>query len=276
MASIHPTAVISKECEFEEGVEIGPYCTLSGKIRLSKGVRLIGHAYLTGPLTIGEGTTVYPFSCIGFPGQDYKFKIGDPTAGVVIGKNCILRESSTVHAATKIEQPTRIGDNVMMMCGAHVGHDARLDNRAILVNGAALAGHSHVAESATISAYSALHQFGRVGRLAFVSASAALSTDVPPFCLVAHRNILTGLNLVGLRRAGVPREQITLLRSCYREVFRVHRPLPEMLEILRERAKDNAMIAEWRDFIETRRRPICMADYRDRREDEEGDEEEAA
>src|SRR6516164_6635514 len=161
MNSIHPTAVVSKECELGDGVNIGPNCIITGQVQLGAGVRLIGNVYISGPVSIGDGTTVYPFACIGFPGQDFKFKLGDPTGGVVVGKNTILREHVTIHAATKADRPTTIGDNVLMMCSSHVGHDATVCNRAILVNGSALGGHSVVGEAATLSAHSELHQFGR-------------------------------------------------------------------------------------------------------------------
>ncbi len=255
---IHPTASISRESILGPDVEVGPHCVLTGHVRLERGVRLIGNVYINGPATIGEGTVIYPLACLGFPGQDFKFKMGDPSAGVVIGKNCILRESTTVHAATKVDKPTTVGDNVLLMCGAHVGHDAWADDRAIMVNGSALGGHAYLGQSATVSACSALHQFGRIGRLAFVSASLAVPNDVPPFCMVAERNTLAGLNLVGLRRAGMSREHITELRRTFRDVFRRFIPWDEMLGILEERGASCPPVREWFDFVNTKRRAISM------------------
>jgi UDP-N-acetylglucosamine acyltransferase len=256
MHSIHPTATVSKECELEDGVDIGPGCTITGRVRLGRGVRLVGNVYVNGPATIGEGTILYPFSCVGFPGQDFKFKIGDPTAGVTIGKNCIIRESATVHAATGVEKPTRVGDGVLMMTCSHVGHDATAGDRCILVNCAALGGHSTVGEGAIISAASGLHQFGRVGRLAFVSASIGITLDVPPFCMVVYRGKMAGLNIVGLRRSGMSRDDITQLREVYREVFRVFRTREDMLSILAERARTFPLAAEWHQFVVDKRRAI--------------------
>jgi UDP-N-acetylglucosamine acyltransferase len=256
MHSIHPTATVSKECELEDGVEVGPWCTITGRVRLGKGVRLIGNVYVNGPLSIGEGTVVYPFACLGFPGQDFKFKMGDPTAGVAIGKNCIIRESATIHAATGVEKPTKVGDGVLMMAYSHVGHDATASDRTILVNSAALGGHSFLGEAAIISAGSALHQFGRVGRLAFVSASIGITLDVPPFCMVVYRGQLAGLNAVGLRRSGMPRDQITLLREAFRDAFRVFRTRDDMLKILEERGRTCPPVAEWFEFVRSKNRAI--------------------
>lgn len=271
MHSIHPTAVVSKECEIGDGVEIGPFCVISGPVKLGAGVRLIGSSHLCGPLTVGAGTVIYPYCTIGFPGQDFKFKMGDPTAGVVIGKNAILREHATVHAATKPENPTRIGDNVLMMCTAHVGHDAVLENRAILVNGAALGGHSHVGEAATLSANVGVHQFCRVGRLAFVSANVAVTRDVPPFCMSAHRRYMAGLNLIGLRRSGMPAEQINGLREGFRDAFRTFRVREEQISILEARARTCPPIEEWVRFLKDKKRTIMPGfDRAEVTDDDEG------
>lgn len=256
MHSIHPTAIVSKDCELGDGVEVGPFCVISGRVKLGAGVRLLSHVQLAGPLTVGSGTTFYPFACIGFNAQDFKFKPGDPTAGVVIGQNSVLREYVTVHASTKADQPTRVGDNVLMMCHSHVGHDAVIDNRAILVNGACLAGHSHVAEGATVSAYSCLHQFDRIGRMAFISANIAVSTDVPAYCIVAHRRYMAGLNLIGLRRSGMPSAHITGLRETYREAFRSHRTREDLLRILEDRTKTCPPVEDWLRFVQSRKRAI--------------------
>ncbi len=257
MSVIHPTASISKECTLDSDVNIGPGCMISGKVHIGRGVQMIGNVHVSGPVTIGEGTTVYPFACIGFPGQDFKFKIGDPTAGVVIGKNAILREYATVHAATKPDKPTMVGDGVLMMCSSHVGHDARVDNRAIMVNGSALGGHSYVGEAAILSAYTCVHQFGRVGRLAMASSHVAITMDVPPFCLIAERGRMVGLNLIGLRRAGIPREQITQLRRVYRDVFRSRLTREEMLSVLAVEKQGHPLVGEWHKFILEQVRPIC-------------------
>src|SRR5579862_400279 len=100
MPAIHPTATVAPEAELADSVEIGPFCVVTGPVRLGAGVRLIGNVYLAGPATIGEGTTIYPFACIGFPPQDVKFKLGDRTAGVVMGKHGVIREHATIHAAS--------------------------------------------------------------------------------------------------------------------------------------------------------------------------------
>jgi UDP-N-acetylglucosamine acyltransferase len=259
MQRIHPTAIVSSEAEIGEDVEIGPQCIVQGKVRLDRGVRLIAQVYLQGPLRIGENTRVYPGAAIGMDPQDVKFKEGDITAGVVIGARSIIREQVTIHAATKPDIPTRVGDGVFMMVGSHMGHDTSIGNNVIMVNGSGLAGHSQVGDNATLSGLAIVHQFCRVGRFAFMSGRSGITMDVPPFCILAERNGLVGINVVGLRRAGMPREQITAIRAAFRDVFRPILTRPEMVEILEERGRECPPVAEMAEFVRTTKRGICRA-----------------
>lgn len=266
-ARLHPTAIVDPQCELSAGVEIGPYCVLSGKVVLGEGVRLIANVHMMGPVKIGAGTIVFPGAAVGFPPQDYKFKPGDPTAGVVVGESCIIREHATIHAASKLDHPTTLGDRVFMMACSHVGHDTRVGDQVILVNGALLAGHVVVERHATLSGLTAIHQFGRVGRLAFLSGGAVMSADLPPFCVSRQRNRVSGLNVVGLRRAGVPREQISALRSAFREAFIQRLPRQEMVQCLDSFAQECPAAGEMARFIERGTRSIATYDS-----DSEGDE----
>jgi UDP-N-acetylglucosamine acyltransferase len=254
---IHPTAYVSKACELAEDVEVGPHCILDGAVRLGRGVRLIGHVYIQGPATIGEGTTVYPFASIGFPAQDFKFKPGDPTAGVSIGAGAVIREHVTIHAATSREIATSIGDRVYMMVNSHVGHDCEVGRNSVLVNNSAVGGHAVLGEGVTLGGAAMIHQHTRVGRLVFFSGLTGASMDVPPFCLVPERNRVGGLNLVGLRRAGMPREHITQVRRAFREVLRPVLQRSEMIAILTELGRDCPPVMEMAQFVTEARRSIC-------------------
>lgn len=256
MPKVHPTATVDERARLGEGVEIGPYCIVTGDVTLGPGVRLLTRVSLQGPLTVGAGTVIYPNACIGFEPQDYKFKPGSPTAGVVIGEGCLIREHATVHAATSLQKPTRLGDRVFMMVNAHVAHDAEVRDDAILVNNSAMAGHTELHERAILSGGVVVHQFGRIGRLAMCSGGSVLTNDVPPFCMAAQRNMLVGLNLVGMRRAGMPRSEIDAVRSAYREVFRRNPPRAELLEQLRERGEQSPAVMLMHDFVVASKRSI--------------------
>lgn len=256
-ATIHPTAIVGPEVHLADDVVIGPFCVLSGKVSLGQGVRLLSHVTIEGPVAIGPRTILHPGCAVGFPGQDFKFKMGDPTAGVVVGADCILREHVTIHAATKTDKPTRVGDKVLMMVASHAGHDATIGNGCILANSAMLGGHSLLEDNVILSGNAAVHQFCRVGRMAFMTGNVGVSMDVPPFCIVAERNCVASLNLVGLRRSGVPRDQITLLRRAFWHVFRRSLTRPEMLAELHARGKDCPLVLEQARFVETATRPIA-------------------
>ncbi|MBS0187912.1 MAG: acyl-ACP--UDP-N-acetylglucosamine O-acyltransferase [Planctomycetes bacterium] len=259
MASIHPTAIVSTECEIGEGVQIGPWCVIEGAVRLGDNVRLVGNCYLNGPLTIGARTVVYPFCALGFPPQHLKFKPGQVTAGVVIGQDVTLREHVTVHAATHETQPTVVGDRNLLMVNAHLGHDARTGNDVVMVNNAALAGHAEVADSVTLGGAALVHQFTRIGRMAFVGGAARAAADVPPFTSVVERSRLIGINLVGLRRAGIARSDITSVREAFRKAFREQMTRPEMLETLNELGRDCPLVAEMAAFVGScHHRPVSV------------------
>ncbi len=256
MPTIHPTAILTGEITLADDVEIGPYCVLTGNITLGQGVKLIAHVNLQGPLTIGAGTRVYPNASLGFEAQDYKFTPGMPTGGVVIGERCLVRECVTVHAATKPDIPTRVGDGVFLMVNAHVGHDAIVCDEVILGNNSALAGHSEVHFKAMMTAGSMVHQFSRIGRQALISGCTIILGEVPPFCIAAERNMVVGLNLIGMRRSGMALEEINAVREAFRKVLRVNPPRGEMLEMLAERAKSSQAVTEMYDFIRTTKRPL--------------------
>lgn len=219
---------------------------------------MIANVYLRGPVTIGDGTVLFPGVCIGFSAQHLKVKRTDPTAGVRIGAGCTLREHATVHSATKIDVPTVVGDACFLMVNAHVGHDCRVGNNVTLVNNTALGGHAEVADQATLGGGSLVHQFTRVGRLAMIGGGAKVVADAPPFSLVVERAYLSGVNLIGLRRAGVDREEITRVREACRRAFKQPRTRQEMQQVLDDLAIGSPLVAEMAAFIRGAQRPISV------------------
>lgn len=256
MPTVHPTAVIDPRAEIADDAHIGPFCVLTGPVTLGPGVRLISHVCIQGPASIGAGTIVYPNAALGFEPQDYKFKPGADTPGIAIGENCIIREHATVHAATKPDRPTTIGDRVFLMVNAHVGHDARVHDDVILVNNVALGGHAEIFDKAILSGAVVVHQFGRVGRMAMCSGGSVITNDIPPFCMSAGRNILVGLNLVGMRRSGMPEDEKNAVRRAYREVFRRNPPRAELLAQLADRGRTSPSVRLMHDFVAASTRSI--------------------
>ena len=214
-AHIHPTAIVETGARIDEGVRIGPWCHVGPEVTLGPRVHLKSHAVVTGWTDLGEGTEVFPFACVGEVPQDLKYR-GERTR-LVVGRRCRIREGATLNTGTEGGGGiTRVGDDCLLMTGAHVGHDALLGDRVILANQSAIAGHCQIGDDVIVGGLSGVHQWVRVGRGAIIGAVTMVTNDVLPHGLVqGPRGQLDGLNLVGLKRRGVERSEITALRAAY-------------------------------------------------------------
>ena len=163
-------------------------------------------------------------------GPQHKAYGGQETT-LVVGDSNVFREHVTVHRGT-VEGggSTQIGDRNLFMVGSHVGHDCRVANGCTLVNGALLAGHVMLEDACILSGHSAVQQRVRVGRLAMLGGLGSTTKDIPPFVLQQGYNCVTGLNVIGLRRAGVPSAGITALREAFRVLYKEGRTLRAALE----------------------------------------------
>lgn len=215
MSRIHPSAVIEEGAKIGEGCEIGPFCVVGPEVVLGDRVVLKSHVVVTGDTEIGEETVVFPFAVLGEIPQDLKFK--GEKARTVIGKRNRIREHVTVNAGTEGGGGvTRIGDDGLFMAGCHIAHDAQVGDRVIVVNSAAVAGHCVLEDDVIIGGLSGIHQWVRIGKGAIIGAVTMVTNDVIPYGLVqAPRGELDGLNLVGLKRRGVTRKDITALRAAF-------------------------------------------------------------
>lgn len=215
---VHPSSIIDPGAELADGVEIGPFCTVGGKVRLSEGVRLVSHVTVAGNTSVGDRTVVYPGAALGQPPQDLKFK-GEDTR-LVIGKDNVIREGATFHLGTVTgRQETVVGDKGFFMACSHVGHDCIVGNGVIMGNNTPLGGNATIGDNVILGGNAAIHQFGRVGSYAFIGGGAPVVGDVIPFGMVDNHGRLHGLNLVGLKRRGFSRAAINDLRAAYRELF---------------------------------------------------------
>ena len=214
-ARIHPTALIEDGAVIGAGASIGPFAVIGPEVTLAAGVTVKSHAVVTGWTDLGTGTTVFPFATVGEVPQDLKYA-GERTR-LSVGARCRIREGATLNTGTMGGGgTTRVGDDCLIMTGAHVGHDAQIGNRVILVNHVAIAGHCQLGDDVIVGGLSGVHQFVRIGRGAIIGAVTMVTNDVIPYGLVqAPRGELDGLNLVGLKRRGVERAEITALRAAY-------------------------------------------------------------
>ena len=215
VAAIHPTAIVEHGAIIGEDSVVGPFCHIGPKVTLGERVTLKSHVVVSGMTEIGKDTVVFPFSVLGGIPQDLKFK-GEETR-LKIGARNRIREHVTMNTGTQGGGGlTSIGDDGLFMAGCHVAHDVHVADRVILVNNVALGGHCVLEDEVIVGGLSGVHQFVRIGRGAIIGAVTMVANDVIPYGLVqAPRGELDGLNLVGLKRRGAARSDITALRAAF-------------------------------------------------------------
>jgi UDP-N-acetylglucosamine acyltransferase len=253
-ARIHPTAVISPEAELADDVTVGPHVVIEGPVRIGSQCTIRAHAYLCGPLTMGAGNAVYQGAILGERPQHLKYN-GEPT-GLEIGDGNIFREHVTVHRGTTQAWTTRIGSNNFFMVNSHVAHDCRIGNRCILANGALVGGHCIVEDNVYLSGNCALHQFVRVGRLALLSGCSASTKDIPPFVIQQGIDTVVGVNVVGMRRAGLSDDRVNAVRRAFRILFHQGLVMPSALALIEQELRGIDVVEEFVTFIRQSSRGI--------------------
>jgi UDP-N-acetylglucosamine acyltransferase len=247
-ARVHPSSVVEPGAVIGAGCEIGPFCMIGAEVVLHDRVVVKSHAVVTGRTEIGSETVIFPFATVGEVPQDLKYK-GEKSR-LVVGQRCRIREGATLNLGTEGGGGvTRVGDDVLIMTGAHVGHDAQIGNRVILVNNVAIAGHCVLGDDVIVGGLSGVHQFVRIGQGAIIGAVTMVTNDVIPYGLVqAPRGELDGLNLVGLKRRGVERGEITALRAAYQMLAQGEGTFLDRARRLGEET-DSVHVREVTDFI---------------------------
>jgi len=259
MTNIHATALVDPSAKLGANVEIGPYCVIGPDVEFGDGVIVHSHAVIVGHTTLGAECKVFPFACIGTAPQDIKFK--DEPSTVTIGAKTIIREHVTIHAGTgRGHMATKVGAGCFLMVGSHIAHDCEVGDNVTLVNNATLAGHVSVGDGAILGGLSAAHQHVRIGAYAFIGGMSGIGADVIPFGMaIGNRANLCGLNIIGLKRRGFPREQIHELRQAYRMLFSNEGTLKERLEDVESMFGSNSLTRQVIDFMKTESdRSFCV------------------
>ena len=248
-ADIHPSAVIEEGAVVGPGSRIGPFCHIGPDVVLGRGVSLKSHVSVAGWTEIGDETEIFPFASIGAIPQDKKFE-GERTR-LVIGARNRIREGVTMNTGTEGGGGiTRVGDDGLFLANCHVAHDAQVGDRVIMVNCASLAGHCIVEDDVIIGGLSGVHQFVRIGRGAIIGAVTMVTHDVIPYGLVhASRGALEGLNLVGLKRRGVAKEDITALRAAYQALAQGEGSFQQRAGRLRAENPNSPYVRDVVDFV---------------------------
>lgn len=215
---IHATAIIHPDATVDPSAEIGPYAIIDQAVEIGPECVIGPHVYITGITQVGARNRFFAGAVIGEAPQDIKYR-NEPT-GVRIGADNVFRENVTVHRSSKPGEYTVLGSNNLLMAGAHVGHNSHIGNHVIMANGCMLGGYARLADRAFISGNCLVHQFTHVGTLAMMQGGSAVSKDLPPFTMARGENRICGLNIVGLRRAGISSSDRLQLKQLYREIFR--------------------------------------------------------
>jgi UDP-N-acetylglucosamine acyltransferase len=255
--SIHATAVVVSGAELGPDVEVGPYAVLGPHVRIGRGTTVGAHAVIEGRTTIGERNRIFQFAAIGAIPQDLKYH-GEPSE-LIIGHDNQIREFTTIHIGTEGGgSVTSIGNHNLLMNFSHVAHDCRIGDRAILANGATLAGHVVVEDYVIVGGLVAVHQFVRLGESAMLAGGAMVVQDVPPFCVVqGDRAGLVGLNVEGMRRRRFDGDEVRALRTAYRTLFRSGLSLREAVRKVRGEQATEARVERLLAFVENSKRGIC-------------------
>jgi UDP-N-acetylglucosamine acyltransferase len=258
---IHPSAVVEDGASLGAGVEIGPFCHVGARVTLGDGVRLASHVSISGATMLGALCQVYPGAVLG---GDSQIRDNDFTEGrLEIGAGCVLREMVSMNVGSRRDKGiTRIGARGYFMAGSHVGHDCIVGDDVTFANSVALGGHAVIGDGVIFGGLSAVQQFCRVGKGAMVGGLTGVNRDVIPYAMAFGDHAeLAGLNLIGLKRRGLPRETINAMRATFRSVFYGEGgSIGDRARAAKEKFAGIAEVAEIADFIlADAKQELCLA-----------------
>ncbi|MGC6518193.1 MAG: acyl-ACP--UDP-N-acetylglucosamine O-acyltransferase [Candidatus Puniceispirillaceae bacterium] len=259
MSNIHPTAIIDKQAQIASSVVVGAYSVIGPHVVIDDDCIIHPHVVIDGRTTIGKNCEIFSFACLGKAPQHLRYE-GEPSE-LIIGDNNIIREHVTMHIGTKLgHMKTVIGNDGMFMASSHVAHDCVVGDHFILGQNAALGGHCEVADHVYFGAYSAAHQFVRVGHSAMIGGLTAVIADVIPYGNVyGERGMMQGLNLVGMRRRGMPKEEVRAIKAAYDALFLAEGIFKDNLEKVAQHYGDLPAVQDMITFIKAdASRPLSL------------------
>lgn len=255
-AKIHPTSLVDPHAQIGADVEIGEFSIIGPQAVIGEKTVVQSHVVIEGAVTIGTGNFIGHGAIIGAPPQDVSFSPERKTK-VEIGDDNVIREYCTIHRGSPEGSATKIGDKNFLMTGAHIGHNCIIGNNVGIANNCLLAGHVRVDDGAFLGGGSTFHQHMHVGRLVMVQGSSAFGKDLPPFVIAAERNYVFGLNVVGLRRAGLSTKDRDEIKAAFKLVYLSGLNISQALEKAAA-MKFGAPAREFLDFVaNAKKRSIC-------------------
>lgn len=257
---IHPTSIVEGDVEIAEGVEIGPFCYIQGKVKIGKGTYIEAHVTMGskhGILEIGENNHFAPGAVIGGPPQDVGYK-AQPTR-LKIGNNNIIREFSTLNIATsKADCETTIGNNNYLMAYTHVGHDCKIGNNVVIANNTNLGGHTIIEDFVTIGGVCAFNQFSRIGKYSFIAGASVVNKDVLPFSKAqGNYAVCRGTNKIGLSRRGMTDSEVHNVHRAIRIILMGSDTIEEGISRIQSECQMSENINYFIQFIRESKRGIA-------------------
>ncbi len=260
---IHSTAIVDPKAELADDVEVGPSAIIEAGAKIGPRSRILAHAVVKGCVRIGADNEIGYGAVIGADPQDLSFKKEMPS-GVIIGNGNTIREYVTIHRGALAESQTIVEDNNYLMVGVHLGHNVHLRNKIVITNNCLLAGYVEVQDQAVLGGGSVFHQFIKVGMLAMVRGGSRISKNIPPYLMAYESNLVSGPNVVGLRRAGLSVETRLEIKKAFRLVYRSGFNVSEALQAAFHQSWSAEAIAFF-DFIKhSKKRGICKVTSRSR------------
>ncbi len=251
---IHATAIVHPKATLGDNIVIGPYCVVDEGVQLGDECSLGPHVHLTGQTQIGNKNSFHSGCVIGDFPQDLSYK-GAPTR-TIIGDGNTFREHVTIHRSNSEEEATQIGSDNFFMASSHAGHNAQIGSRNVLANGTLIAGHAIIGDQVTFGGNAGVHQFSSIGRLAFLQGNSGVSQDLPPFLINSRINEVSGLNVIGMRRAGIPSAHRIEMKKLFHLVYREGHTISQALE-LAEGQFSSPPCREFLEFARNSKRGIC-------------------
>jgi len=257
MTEIHETATVSDKAAIEENVIIGPNAVIGTDVTIGAGCVIGPNAVIHPYTTLGIQCRVHAGAVLGDLPQDMAFE-ASTVSYVKIGDRCVIREGVTIHRGTKPDTSTQVGNDCFLMAFSHLGHNVQLADRVIVVNAALLAGYVEVDEGVFIGGASVIHQFVKIGKLAMLGGQSGIGKDVPPYCMTesATRNRIVGLNVIGLKRAGLKPDQRKEIKSAFSILFRSGLNTSQAMEKIETEFPDGPA-SEFAAFLKRSNRGLC-------------------
>lgn len=264
MANIHKSALVDEKAQLAADVEVGPFSIIGPDVVIDSGTKIGPHVQIKNRVEIGKNNQILHGTCIGENGQDLTFN--NPDARIIIGNNNVIREMVTMHQPAKSGNATKMGDGNFIMCNVHMGHDVVLGNNNIIANATALGGYVQIENNVFLSGLVPVHQFVHIGRYAIIGAGTPTLMDVPPYCMMTGSpGVITGLNMIGMKRAKFSSKKIKIIKEIYKATFMRDTPPAKAHEVLESTllkqyspdSEEYATIQHFIDFLRSCKRGVA-------------------